>query len=71
MEIQVKRNNSLTHMKDGLLVSDLFFNLYSHMYKSNDKKNIEYLALMFARSLYDMGYNIKTRDLIDDFNHRI
>lgn len=71
MEVQVKRSNALTHMKDGLLVSDLFFNLYSHIYKKVDQKNIEYLALMFSKSLYDMGYNIKTRDLIDDFNHRI
>lgn len=71
MEVQVKRSNALQHMEDGTLISDLFFNLYSHMYKSVDKKNTEYLALMFSKSLYDLGYNIKTRDLIDDFNHRI
>jgi SNF2 family DNA or RNA helicase len=71
MEVQEKRSNALAHTPQGLFISDLFFNLYYHTYQNVEKKNIEFLALRFSRSLFDMGYNIKTRDLIDDFNHRL
>jgi len=71
MEEITEKRPSLVFMKNGLFISDLFFNLYQHTYKEIDKKNLEFLALRFSRSLYDMGYNIKTRDIIDDFNHRL
>jgi len=70
-EIVKPRSNKLMHMPQGLFISDLFFNLYYHTYQHVEKKNVEFLALRFSRSLYDMGYEVKTRDIIDDFNHRL
>jgi SNF2 family DNA or RNA helicase len=70
-EVVIEKRPSLAFMSNGLFISDLFFNLYYHTYQNVDKKNLDFLALRFSRSLFDMGYDIKTRDIIDDFNRRL
>ena len=61
----------LWDMKNGLLLSDLFFNLYDRSFEEKNKRNLEFFAKRFSQALHDIGYPVKMRDLIADYNARL